>query len=381
MGVLALLLLVCPVKAGQLSNDGHTPAHEAAKRFRRGVNFGNFLEAPPAPSWSIRHTTHDLALASAEGFDHVRLPVGWHYYAGPAPDFQLSGDIFARVDDLVTNAAGLGLGVIINIHNFDAFTRDPVATTPEFQAIWRQVAAHYSKAPSGVAFELLNEPKDAATTDILNPIYAETIRLIRQNNPQRTIFIGPGRWNSVNELDRLHLPEEDLNLIVTVHCYEPFYFTHQGATWAGADTKVIGIRFPGPPMEPLVPAANLQLNPWVRDWIRRYNELPADRNPCSEQAFRAVIQKAKAWSERSGRPVHFGEFGCYTKADPESRIRFYAAFRQALDEAGLGWAIWDWKAGFRYWDARRNEPVPGMRQALFPHKSQPAANPRPGSPP
>ena len=92
--------------------------------------------------------------------------------------------------------------------------------------------------------ELLNEPKDAATTEVVNPIFAETIQQIRQIAPRRTIFVGPGRWNSVAELTKLRLPDDDQNLIVTVHNYDPFYFTHQGADWAGPDTKLTGILFP-----------------------------------------------------------------------------------------------------------------------------------------
>ena len=86
--------------------------------------------------------------------------------------------------------------------------------------------------PTGLAFELLNEPKDAATTEVINPIFAETIRQIRRIDPKRTIFVGPGRWNSIGELPKLRLPDDDQNLIVTVHNYDPFYFTHQGADWA-----------------------------------------------------------------------------------------------------------------------------------------------------
>jgi len=81
-----------------------------------------------------------------------------------------------------------------------------------------------------------------------------------------------------------------------------------------------------------------------------------------------MIDKARAWSEQNGRPIHFGEFGAYTKADQDSRARFYAAFRQALDEAGMGWAVWDWKSGFNYWDDKAKRPLPGMREALFPKK-------------
>jgi hypothetical protein len=31
----------------------------------------------------------------------------------------------------------------------------------------------------------------------------------------------------------------------------------------------------------------------------------------------------------------------------------------------MGWAIWDRKAGFRYWDDRKGEPMAGMREAVF----------------
>jgi endoglucanase len=350
-----------------------TPAHIAARGFMRGVNIANYLEVPPGGGWSIPHTVVDLQRIRAEGFDHIRLPVAWHRYTGPAPEFKLSDRIFAKADYLVTNATALGLNVIINIHNFDEFTTDPGSNTLWFEAIWRQVAAHYASAPPGVTFELINEPKDAATTVLLNPIYAETIRLIRQTNPRRTLFVGPGRWNSAEELVNLRLPDDDDNIIVTMHCYDPFHFTHQGATWAGPDVlHVTGIVFPGPPAAPLKPNASLGLNPWVLDWIDKYNTLPADTNPSSPIAFIPKIQQAKAWSEEFGRPVHFGEFGAYTKADQASRARFYGAFRQALDAAGIGWAIWDWKSGFNYWDIKARQPLPGMREALFPAKTQKA---------
>jgi endoglucanase len=77
------------------------------------------------------------------------------------------------------------------------------------------------------------------------------------------------------------------------------------------------------------------------------------------------MKHAHDWSEYYGRPVHVGEFGCYVGADEQSRARFHYEFRRILDKYDLAWTLWDWKAGFRYWDERRNAPASGMREALF----------------
>jgi endoglucanase len=341
-----------------------TPAYRAAKLFMRGVNLGNYLEVPPGQNWSVTVTADEFAIMHAQGFDHVRVPVGWQHYAGPAPDFALSPEIFRRVDFVVTNALANHLAVMINIHHFDELDQNPAATTDEFLKLWAQIAAHYREFPPPLAFELDNEPHGNATTAVMNRLYARAIAEIRKTNPHRTIFVEPGNWGSVDELKSLVLPPDE-NVIVSVHCYDPFLFTHQGATWTGGLTPVTGLVFPGPPAVPLIPDPSLKLEPWVKTWIQSYDTLPASQNPSSPMAFEGKIKLARAWSDYYGRPIHFGEFGCYTIADPVSRANFYAAFRQALDQQHLGWAIWDWSAGFRYWDRQNHRPLPGMHEALF----------------
>jgi endoglucanase len=344
--------------------DPDTAAHRAARRFMRGVNLGNYLEAPPGQDWGARYDSLDFARIRAEGFDHVRLPIAWHHYTGPAPGYTLGSTIFERADFLVDQALAQGLGVIVNIHHFDAFTSDPAGQTEKFYALWRQIANHYAQHPTTVAFELLNEPRGAATTTVINPIFAEAIRQIRQTNPNRTILVGPGNWNSIHELVNLRLPEEDDNLIVTVHSYDPFLFTHQGASWTGQDTATRGLVFPGPPATPLTPAAGVAQ--WVIDWIAAYNTLPEEVNPASPIAFQARLQQARNWSDYYGRPIHVGEFGAYEVADAVSRARFYHEIRSAMDALGLGWAMWDWKAGFHYWNNATGRPAPGLPEAMFP---------------
>jgi endoglucanase len=342
-----------------------TPAYRAAKHFLRGVNLGDYLEAPPRYfGRGVTVSAAEIAQMKRQGFDHVRVPIGWQHYAGPAPDFKLSPVIFGRVDFIVTNALNDGLAVIINIHHFDELDENPAATTPEFLKIWQQIAAHYEKFPQPLAFELDNEPHDKATTAVMNPIYARAIAEIRRTNPQRTIFVEPGGWGSIGELKNLVLPPDD-NVIVSIHCYDPFYFTHQGATWTGGQTPVTGIIFPGPPAQPLVPNPDLHLKNYQLDWIKKYNTLPTDKNPSSAIAFTSKLKYAHAWSDYYGRPVHLGEFGAYTKADEKSRCNFYSAMRQTAKKENIGWCIWDWSAGFRYWDKKDNRPMPGMHDALF----------------
>lgn len=343
-----------------------SPAHQAANWFRRGVNLGNYLESPKGQHWGVTVSADEFTIMKREGFDHVRVPVRWNDYTGPAPDFALSPDIFARADFVVTNALAAHLAVILNIHGFDAFMSDPDAQTDKFLAIWQQVATHYASFTNRLAFELLNEPNAAATAEKINPIFARAIAEIRKTNPKRTIFVGPAKWNTIGELKNMVLPPDDDNLIVTVHSYDPMLFTHQGASWTGNDNKVLtGIQFPGPPDTPAVPDPSWKLSEATLAWLHDYNMLPTAKNPSGPAAFTAQLKLARQWSLYYGRPVHVGEFGAYTKADPKSRARYYAAFRRACDENHLGWAIWDWSAGFRYWDKQKNQPMPGMREALF----------------
>src|SRR5438876_11782769 len=72
--------------------DRNTPAHQAALKFMRGINLGNALEyADKDPAGGLTYTASDFSLIRREGFDHVRVPVAWHLYCGPAPAFTISG--------------------------------------------------------------------------------------------------------------------------------------------------------------------------------------------------------------------------------------------------------------------------------------------------
>ncbi len=351
---------------------GSAAAYSALRFFRRGVNLGNHLEAPPDEDWGARYDPADFEAIRAQGFDHVRLPVAWHHGMGEGPGHAIARERFERADALVRMAAEHDLAVILNWHHFDAFTADPISQGRRFESGWMQIARRYVRFPGRIAFELLNEPRDAADTFAMNAVYARVIPIIREHAPETTLFVGPGQWNSALELPYLRLPRNDGNLVATVHHYEPFLFTHQGAEWTRPLTATSGLRFPGPGPEPLLPVSETaQAADWTWVWFRAYSDLPKPLNPCGSEGLDYPLRLARAWSERTGRPVHVGEWGCIALAEPASRARYHRAMRERLDAWDLPWALWDWKSHFRYWNPERNEPEPYLRPALFPAKPLP----------
>ncbi len=340
-----------------------TPAHRAIAKIKRGVNLGNCWDAPPPYSWGIRYTPEDINRIDAEGFDHIRVPVAWnHNLRIGAAGYEIDAALLTDLEPVLRRALEKRMHVLLDWHHFDDLTTNPAAHRARFVAVWETIARHFKSWPPELLFELLNEPRDALTTEVANPLYVETIAAIRRIDPQRIIFVSPGNWGDIRELDKLRLPDGDDRIIVTVHCYEPFYFTHQGANWVNLQA-LRGITYPGPPPTPFVIPDQLKENPGIRSFIGGYNTLPAESNPCSPTIVRELLDLAREWSDHFGRPVHLGEFGSHNIGDPKSRSNYSHDVRTLAEARKIPWALWDWKASFAYWDSANNRPL--LRSALF----------------
>ena len=200
----------------------------------RGVNLGNALEAPNEGEWGVTLKEEYFTKIKQAGFDSVRIPVRWSNHAGQSAPYAIDAKFLARVDWAVGQALKNRLIPVLNMHHYEEIFQDPDGHRRRYLAIWRQISEHYQSYPPALVFELLNEPNEKLTSDKWNPMLAEAIRIVRRTNPTREIVVGPTGWNSINDLDSLELPANDRHLIVTVHYYNPFQFTHQGAEWVGA---------------------------------------------------------------------------------------------------------------------------------------------------
>ena len=344
----------------------NTRAHQLATRLKRGINLSNWLEVPPNEDWGDNACDgKDFAAISRSGFDHVRLPVGWQHRTGPRPDYRINEAVYRKVDRVIKLANDFDLALIIDIHHFDRFTEDPKTHRAKFVSLWKQISQRYAGLGDDVFFEILNEPSEAATAEVMNDVYAETIRVIRQTNPNRGILVGPADFNSVYQLANLELPADDEALIVSFHNYDPFPFTHQGANWTIPGVRGLrNIPFPGPSVNRLPMIANA--HDYSKRWIEDFNSVRDPKfNVGGTMSIVRMLEMAKGWSDTHGRPVHLGEFGAFLNADDASRASYYRAVRTAAEERGIGWAAWSWRADFAYFDEKRRTPRPGMRAALF----------------
>ena len=340
-----------------------TPAQHALAGLKRGVNLGNGWEAPRGSNWGIKFSVADVDRIAAEGFDHIRVPVAFHFHLQPAADgWDLSPTLLAELEPVLRRALDKHLRVLLDWHHFNDLTSDPAANSGRFSGGWQAIARHFKDWPPGLFFELLNEPCDALTTEVANPIYQKTIAAIRAIDPTRILVVSPGRWGQVGQLDKLRLPDEDPRIIVTIHCYEPFYFTHQGANWVQLQ-DLRGIVYPGPPAQPYQLPASLRDNAGLRAFVEAYNTLPAAHNPSSARVIRDALDNAREWSLYFGRPVHLGEFGCHNIGDAASRGRFLKDVRTLAEARHIPWTLWEWKANFGYWDPLQN--VPRFHSSLF----------------
>jgi endoglucanase len=301
---------------------------------RRGVNLGNMLEAPNEGEWGLFVREEYFDLIKEAGFDFVRLPVRWNTHASQAPPYTIKPAFFARIDQIVDWALERNLSIILDFHHYEEMMADPAGNKERFLAIWKQVAEHYKGYPPTVLFELLNEPTNQMDVATWNQDLLDAMSIVRESNPTRDVVIGPINWNAYDWLPTLDVPN-DPHIIVTFHYYLPFPFTHQGAEWVDASDTWLGTSWDGSDAEKAEITNHFD---FVADWAQKHRRVR----------------------------VLLGEFGAYSKADHDSRVRWTASIAREAERHGFAWAYWEFASGFGIYDPTAKVWREELLKALIP---------------
>lgn len=308
--------------------------------FSKGVNLTNWFQVnSPTEIQFTKYTKADFENIKSLGTDVIRLPINLHSMTLGAPDYELDPLFLRFLDEVVSWAEELEIHLLLDNHTFDP----TVSTDPSVENIlvpvWQNMADHFKSRSKYVYYEILNEPHGIDDT-AWNRIQQNVIDAIREIDTVHTIVVGPAGWNSYNNLK--HMPAyEDDNLIYTFHFYDPFLFTHQGASWTDPSlVPLSGVPFPFDSGEmPSVPS-ELQ-STWIESSLNNY------QNEGTISRVRELIDIAAQFKDERDVPIFCGEFGVYIpNSNNSDRILWYNIVRTYFEYKGIAWTTWDYHGGF-----------------------------------
>ena len=316
--------------------------------FNRGVNLTGWFQTGSVSQIQFnRYSKKDFENIKSLGCDVIRLPINLHFMTKGQPDYRIEPLFYEFLDQVVSWAEELNLYLILDNHTFDPAVNTNPNVGPILEKVWLQMATHYKERSQYIMYEILNEPhgiSDAAW----NAIQLAVIDKIRTVDTRHTLVVGPSSWNTYNNL--AYLPRyQDTNLLYTFHFYDPFLFTHQGATWVDPSMAPLsGIPFPyQADSMPALPAS--LTSTWVGDNYRSY-------------AIDGTVQKVKQLIDIAVRfrddrkvPIFCGEFGVYIpNSKNHHRVFWYEVVRKYLEEKQIAWTSWDYHGGFGLFESGSN---------------------------
>jgi endoglucanase len=310
------------------------------KMLGRGVNMGNALDAPSEGEWGFKLEEKYFQAAKDAGFNSVRIPVRWSAHALKEPPYTIDPNFMKRVDWAVNCGLSRKMPVMLNVHHYLELFSDPNNNVERFLALWEQIAEHYKGYPETLILEPLNEPTGKLDAKKWNTLLKQSIAVIRKSNPDRTLVIASAWSNTIENIKWLEIPKEERNVIVSVHCYDPLEFTHQGA-------------------------------PWVTD--RDSNSWMGTKWTGTDAEKKAITRKfdmAAEWSKQHNRPINLGEFGTFNKADMDSRAVYTKFFADAAIERGFSFHYWQFDSDFAVYDIKTDTWIKPLLDALVPPKQK-----------
>ncbi|MFT4148359.1 MAG: glycoside hydrolase family 5 protein [Micrococcaceae bacterium] len=310
---------------------------EVNKLLARTINVGLDLGEQGADKWCIRPDDITWKNIRDANFTAVRLCITWVDHCEKQTPFTIDPSVFTQVDAAVKGAVKHGLAVVVSNFLDPELMKDPVKWKARFLSISRQVAEHYETAPESVVIELLAEPREKMDA-VWNDYLAAGLAEIRTSNPTRTIVIGPASYNNARKLSQLQLPEDDRNIIVTIHHYWPLKFTIQGETFYYEEWAKMPL-----PMKLFLG------NP------RKWPGTTWKGTPRQKAILKSMFDKAESWAKAHDRPLFVGEFGTSNTADMTSRVRWAHYITTLCRERSMSWGYWSYGPAFALYDATKKQ--------------------------
>jgi endoglucanase len=302
----------------------------------RGINLSHFLSQSDKRG-DVRESfiqREDIVFIKSQGFDHVRLPVDEEQLW--TENGEMEPEAFRLLHLTLSWCQEVDLRVIVDLHtlrshHFNAahdgkkntlFTDD--AAVILLAQFWKDLTNELKAYPIDfLAYEILNEPV-ADDHEDWNRVANHALKEVRKSEKDRWIIIGANRWQSVDLVDKLNLPEEDRRIILGFHFYTPMILTHYRAYWSYIGPYDGPVQYPGVTVLK-EDADQFRTQPGFENFDIEDAGLTFNR-----EVLESKLECALAFSTKTKRPLYCGEFGCYAKSPREDHLRWSRDFISIL---------------------------------------------------
>ena len=325
---------------------------------KNGVNISHWLSqsdrrGEERKAWFTRTDVEHIAKL---GYDHIRIPIDEEQMF--TENGEKEPEAFALLHEALGWCAEFNLRAVVDLHILRShyFNADvkPLFTDPkaqeQFYECWRKISGELKKySVDKVAYEPMNEPV-ADDPEVWNVIVNRCVKAIRELEPKRTIVMGSNRWQNFATVKDLKVPENDPNIIISFHYYEPFLLTHYQASWTDNKDITVPVHYPGQ----LIADADM-------DSAGKYAE--GGKKVYNIDVIENDFMQAVTVAKKHNLKIYCGEYGCINGAPQEDKIRWYKDLYTLFERHGIARANWDYKGGFGI--VRNGEPQTEMTDAIL----------------
>ncbi len=318
-------------------------------RLGRGVNVSHWLSQSEQRGEERRRwfTRADVEKLTACGFDHLRFPVDEEQLWNEQGEHESEG--FELLEKALGWCKEAGLRAIVDLHNVRSYDSDtasdhnPLFDDPErqekFCSLWADLSQALSHWPlDQVAYELLSEPR--APGDDWNKLLPRVLTVVREREPDRIVAVDANGNTEPGAFPFLRVPENDSNLILTFHFYDPMIITHYRAFWNVLNAYEGPVNYPG---------ELISQEAWNALPERLHREARGMR-VFGEAEIEELMAPVLAVAEKAGLPLWCGELGALGTTPVAVRERWYRDLLGYLGSHDIPWTIWDYKGDFGIFD-------------------------------